>query len=131
MSKLDFTLPKTERLKSKKTIEAVFAKNQHIFLYPFKVFFLNKSESSSEKPKVLFSVSKRNFKKAVDRNWIRRRSKEAYRLNKYLLTNENLVFQLDTIAFIYVAKNKISFEEQEMKMRKVLVKLKKASQKLG
>lgn len=131
MQKLDFSLPKTERLKSTKTIAEVFAKNQHVFLYPFKVLFLTKSSLSQERPKVLFSVSKRNFKRAVDRNWIKRRIKEAYRLNKYILANENLGFKLNCIAFIYVAKNKISFSEQEIKMKKVLEKLKKESQKLG
>lgn len=76
-------------------------------------------------PAILIVVSKRNFKRAVDRNLIRRRVREAYRLNKSLLFRpENQSKQpLAAIAFLYTAKAKISFEEIEKGMKLALQKL--------
>ena len=76
-------------------------------------------------PAILIVVSKRNFKRAVDRNLIRRRVREAYRLNKSLLFRpENQSKQPPAaIAFLYTAKAKISFEEIEKGMKLALQKL--------
>ena len=65
--------------------------------------------------RVLFSVPKRTFKKAVDRNAVRRRVREAYRLHKHRLTQPPA-----SIAFLYTAKTKISFEEIEKGMKLAL-----------
>src|SRR5690554_6622772 len=74
------TLSKEERLCSKRSIDGLFAKGSSFVLYPFRFVVL---QSPDEQPaKILFSVSKRKFRKAVDRNWIKRRMREAYRLNK-------------------------------------------------
>ena len=69
--------------------------------------------------RVLFSVPKRTFKKAVDRNAVRRRVREAYRLQKHALTHPPA-----SIAFLYTAKAKISFEEIEKGMKLALKKIK-------
>jgi ribonuclease P protein component len=71
-------------------------------------------------PQVLFSVSKRSFKRAVDRNLIRRRIKEAYRLNKSFLANNFPPY----IAFIYVAKEILPYQNIEKSIKSVLKKLK-------
>ncbi len=74
------TLSKEERLCSKRSIDGLFAKGSSFVLYPFRFVVL---QSHDEQPaKILFSVSKRKFRKAVDRNLIKRRMREAYRLNK-------------------------------------------------
>ncbi|MEZ0483383.1 ribonuclease P protein component [Fibrella aquatica] len=83
-------------------------------------------------PQVLFSVPKRAFKKAVDRNAVRRRVKEAYRLHKHRLaqvSEENVDKQPITgpvaqIVFLYTAKTKISFEEIEKGMKLALKRVK-------
>ena len=66
-------------------------------------------------PQVLFSVPKRAFKKAVDRNLVRRRCREAYRLNKRIL--QQAARHPAAITFLYTAKTKISFEEIEKGMK--------------
>ncbi|ARK09202.1 ribonuclease P protein component [Fibrella sp. ES10-3-2-2] len=115
--------------------------------YPFRVLFFRQGLSSvpeSEQvelattstsqtglPQVLFSVPKRAFKKAVDRNAVRRRVKEAYRLHKHRLVKgseksvdkQPITGPVAQIVFLYTAKTKISFEEIEKGMKLALKKL--------
>ncbi len=140
--------PKSERLRSKKLIDALFnpANNSviggNVFLYPFKIVWLSNIDNqpimqnseietspqalqtNEEKkisyPQILVSVSKRNFKKATDRNRIRRQIKEAYRLNKLQLF-ENKQFP-PVLAIIYIAKEK---NEYAFIQKKLIVLLKK------
>ena len=74
-----FTLGKNERLKSRKSIEQLFNDGHRFSHTLFKVFYIQ-----NDKPGLQFGVgvSSKNFKKAVDRNRIKRLTKEAYRLQK-------------------------------------------------
>ncbi len=74
-----FTFKKSERLSSKKDIQELFNNGSSFYLYPFKVITL--PADTSKLHQVLFSVPKRLFKRAVDRNLLKRRMREAYRLN--------------------------------------------------
>jgi len=67
---------------------------------------------------VLFSVSKKKIKKATGRNYIKRRLKEAYRLNKSLLPPARLL-----LGFVFVGEAKMSFGKIDPKMKLVLQKL--------
>ncbi|WP_200975751.1 ribonuclease P protein component [Echinicola sp. 20G] len=117
---MDYRLPKNERLHSKKLIKELFDKGSSFFLYPFKVLYLS-LEDDSETNQVLFSVSKRKIKKAVGRNYIKRRMREAYRLNKSLLLDGENKKKL--IAFVYVSSERESFQAIEPKMKKILKRL--------
>lgn len=73
-------------------------------------------------PPVLFSISKRNFKHAHQRNQLRRRMREAYRLNLARLASpaaEGLPLVMTAWAWIYVAKKPMPFKEIEAKMLKI------------
>lgn len=99
------SLPKTERLCSKKTIEELFAKGSSVYLYPFRLQYLTAPDGQPAYPQVLFSVPKRNFKRANRRNLIRRRLREVYRLHKYelLCATPAAVFPAH-LAILYISK---------------------------
>jgi ribonuclease P protein component len=120
---VSFSLKKHEILRSKKDIKELFENGSSFFLYPFKVHIL--PSPNSQNNQVLFSVSKRNFKKAVDRNLIRRRIREAYRLNKNILaTDQKEQFSL-SIALIYISRFKLPYKEIEDKLKQVFIRLNK------
>ncbi|MCK5208786.1 MAG: ribonuclease P protein component [Cyclobacteriaceae bacterium] len=120
---MSFTLKKHEILRSKKKIQELFDNGSSFFLYPFKVYFL--PESNLKTNGVLFSVSKKHFKRAVDRNLIRRRMREAYRLNKSILKENQKDSSSISMAIIYISKFKLPFNEIEFKLKQVFVRLNK------
>jgi ribonuclease P protein component len=92
-----FSYNKFEKLKSRKQIELLFAKGKSISAFPVKVFYLPVDHTPVHPAQVGVGVSARNFKKAVDRNTIKRRMREAYRLHKLPL-HEHLVAQQKSVA---------------------------------
>ena len=110
---------KAEKLKSRKLIEQLFAEGKSVKAYPVIAVFLP-SEDSVVHSQVGFSVSKKRFKKAVDRNLVKRRMREAYRLNKEILGER----ALSAIMFIYVGKAIPTYAEVETAIVKALKKLK-------
>ena len=115
---MKYTLPKSERLHAEKSIKELFERGSSFFLYPFKVLFWVDEELEGRPNQVLFSVSKKKIKKATERNYIKRRLREAYRLNKALFTSEGVL-----LGVIFVGGSKLSFGELEPKMRQVLQRL--------
>ena len=116
-----FSFPKSERLYKKKAIQELFDKGSSFYLYPFRVYFQKSSEPESAN-RVMFSVSKRNFKNATDRNLIKRRMKEAYRLNKAAVPGTTKL----QMAYIYTAKEILTFE---LIRDKVLLSFKRLEEK--
>ena len=86
-----YNFQKEERLCSKKLLDELFTNGSSFLLYPFRVTWLSSPDSSQTFPaQVVVSVPKKRFKRSVDRNLIKRRIKEAYRLNKESLFYESL-----------------------------------------
>jgi len=118
---MNYKLPKSERLHAEKEIKELFNEGSSFFLFPFKVLFFVKKQGELGTPKVLFSVSKKKIRKAVDRNFIKRRMKESYRLNKQVLSalgNKGVVLGL-----IYVGPIGMGFPEIQAKIIQILNRL--------
>lgn len=107
---------KAERLSKEKWIQELFDKGSSFYLYPFKIIYLKHPDSTLPN-QILISVPSRQFKKAVDRNLIKRRIREAYRTQKSNLT-QPLIF-----AIVYTAKEILPFSEVKTKILIALTKL--------
>lgn len=116
---MSFSFPKSEKLKSRKAIELLFEEGKTISIFPIKLFYL--SVENSEKTQAGFTVSKRNFNKAVDRNRIKRQLRESYRLQKHLLKFDNGV--KFALFFLYIGKEKLPYAKIEAAMKSLLKKL--------
>ncbi len=95
------TLNRSEKLKSRKEIENLFKAGVSSKAGCIQLLFLEKQDSSI--PKVLFAVPKSKIPKANQRNTIKRRMREAYRLNKHRLNAKTEIFSF-SIGFIFGQK---------------------------
>lgn len=95
----NFRFPKEEKLTKKKAIEALFKKGTSFSSFPLKIIFTVATQGAPLH-QILISVPTRNFKKAVDRNTLKRRIREGHRLNKSALTTSTRF----CLAYIYIAK---------------------------
>jgi ribonuclease P protein component len=116
-----FVFRKEEKLRKEKVIQELFDKGSSFYLFPFKVYYTPNPDQSYSFHQVLISASKRNFKKAVDRNLIKRRMREAYRLQKALIPATPKIL----LGFVYTHKEIILFDEMKKRMNQCLVKLSK------
>ena len=112
-----FTFPRSERLKSKKILERTFAEGEKVKAWPLVVRRL-KTELPEEVPcQVMVSVSKRLFKRAVDRNRIKRLLRENWRLQKNALVQSWATDETqNAVVFIYMGKEMPTFEIIEKAM---------------
>ena len=132
---MNFSYPKSEKLKSKKTIDLLFSKGKSVSKYPLRLVYVESdfdiSESrdfgTEQKIKMGVSVSKKYFKHAVDRNYFKRLLREAYRLNKHLLIDH--LEKPHAFMFFYQSNDRLSYQEIETKtiqlFEKFVVEVKK------
>ncbi len=103
---LRYTLKKKEVLSKKKEIKELFSNGKSVFMYPLKMVYMVRERDGLKTNKVLFSVTvpKRNIKKAVNRNLVKRRIREAYRLNKHILQSYVPEDKQLIMMFVFVGK---------------------------
>ena len=118
------TFTKEERLCGKKAIDLLFEKGSSFLVFPFRVVFLSDKQEGSLPVRVAFGVSKKYSKRAVKRNLIRRRMREAFRKNKHTLYGELTNRDKRLMLFIsYIAKEETAYAVIEKKMIKAFDRL--------
>ncbi|WP_025666139.1 ribonuclease P protein component [Aquimarina megaterium] len=116
---MNATFNKKERLKSKKEIELLFSEGKSISKYPVRLVYRKSNFGERIIIRAGVSVSKRNFKKAVDRNCIKRLMRESYRKNKYIVPNTTHQF---TFMFLFSGKEIPEYSLIESKIKGILQK---------
>lgn len=118
-----FKFRKSERLCCETRIEDLFKESQSFFVYPFRVVWKEVDEERIFPAQIGISVGKKRIRTAVKRNHLKRRIREAYRLNKHILTdileNKSIDFML-----IYMTNDMKEFTDFNRSMIKLLDRLK-------
>ena len=115
------TFSKNERLCSKILIDRLIETGKSFNHSPYRITWLPIAESSAP-IKVVISIPKRSFKKAVDRNRLKRQTREIYRKQKqkvYDVLEDKKIL----VMIVYTAKTKIEFKELELKLKEALERL--------
>ena len=119
-----YTFNKQEKLCSAKQLDILFERGKGFYQSPLRLVYLEANQPQIFPAQIVITVSKRNFKKAVDRNRIKRLIRENYRLNKSLLyehlqaKNKNIL-----LGVIFTGKELPEFEEIKLSLVKGLQKL--------
>ncbi len=111
-----FTFKKAERLTSQRKIDQLLESGKSYTTFPFRVYWLSESEKNQSPVQVAFSVSKKRFKKAVVRNQIKRRIREAYRQHKELLEPLADKERKLSVLLVYISDEVLSYSLIEKKI---------------
>ncbi len=119
-----FSFSKNERLYHRKVINEVFANGNSFLLFPFRIqyLFVDKNEEYAN-AQILISIPKKRIKRAVDRNLIKRRTKESFRLNKHLFIDEINTKKSLAIAVVYIANDVLEYKKIDISFKKIITKL--------
>lgn len=133
-----FTLPKTERLYLRESISELFANGSSFSAFPYRVVYLLKEENDETRPSdnrqsrcaVMTVAPKKRFKHAVDRNHVKRLTRESYRKQKLPLWDTLIEHKkVIEVAFIYIDSNFISYEDTYHTIGKAISRLIKIVEK--
>lgn len=115
---------KIERLTGEIRIASLFSKGKSFVCYPFRVVYVNANSESLCPVRILISVPKKKFKRAVDRNRVKRLIREAYRRSKHEISDRcNEGGKELHVAFIYLDDSLPDFGVLQTKMKSALLKL--------
>lgn len=120
-----YTFRKEERLCSRKLLDKLFKEGSSFLIYPFRVVYLPENTPSGAPAQIVIIVPKRRFKRAAIRNLIKRRVREAYRLNKEALLYPSLLEHNVKLllSLQYVGKEIADFKFLEKKLKSVMSQL--------
>ena len=114
------TLRKEERLYGERVISYLFDHGHAFFQTPYKVFWIKNPETSVYSIRFAVSVPKRRFKRAVKRNLLKRRTREAFRTNKHILNTVVADGKQVHLLVIYSSDKLLPYAELEESMKKIL-----------
>lgn len=121
----DYTLSSKDRLKSRKVIEGLFKDGKSLVIPPLRILYtitpMDNPDARSE-VRMAFSASKRKFKKAVDRNLIKRRMREAYRHHKLEVHPETQGISVNAM-LMYIYNDIKTYQEIEKAMELIIRKM--------
>lgn len=124
-----FTLPKTERLYLRDAVDRLFSSGRGFIVYPYRVVYrtLSAEEAAADpmgRVAIMTIAPKKKFRHAVDRNHVKRLTREAYRLNKLPLV-EAVAARGEKlhVAFVYLDNKFLSFEETDERMKQIIKRL--------
>nr|WP_315418887.1 ribonuclease P protein component [uncultured Pedobacter sp.] len=113
-----YTFKKEERLCSRKHLDLLFKNGSSFLLYPFRISYLFVDAPANVQAQVVINVPKKRYKRAVDRNLLKRRIREAYRLNKqdkfYMSLPADRGLLLFSIQFVGKDKYEFAFIEKKL-----------------
>lgn len=116
--------PKIEKLKSTKDLDGLFGGGKSIHEPPIRAIFKKKAEKSTATLNVGVSAPKKLIKLAVNRNLIKRRMREAYRLNNHQLKQTLMGSETQlNVMFVYTSKQILNYSEIEDKIKVILNRL--------
>ncbi len=118
-----FTLRRKDRLKSQKLIDKIFDEGNSITVFPLKLFYVKTSLNEKGLCKMGCSVSSRNFRKAHERNRIKRLIRESYRRLRPEIFN-NMTTQC-AFMILYIGKSMPAYEHIDKALEQLLKKLKR------
>ena len=122
---MDRKLPKSEKLHSFGAIRRLFTEGRGGFVYPLRyMVYAEHSTNNEMSAEILFSTPKKFLKRANKRNKVRRRMREAYRLNKEILLSSNDPRMMQ-VALIYSSKEVLNYTTIENATKKILETLAK------
>jgi ribonuclease P protein component len=124
-----FSFSKIERLCSKKSIENLFANGQSKTQFPIKLIYTLSEFESPFPVRAMFVVPKKKHKRANQRNVLKRRMREIYRLNKHELYQTMTTKKYD-IMFVYLSNEACDYETIKSKMIFLLNQLKEKNKQL-